>query len=151
VKGLGDQYGVKLETIKSGANKDILSPFEMLTEEQRALLQQVVDEMQERFVSLIVQSRRNMTEAEVRGIADGRVFTARQALEYKVIDEIGYWDDVVARTSELLGVEDVKVYRYSQPFRLSSLLGAAAQSLPMSRSSLERLTGTRITYMWQAW
>ncbi len=151
IKGLGDQYGVKMETVKSGANKDLLSPFEYLTEEQRALLQGVVDEMQNRFVALIVESRDKMTETEVRSIADGRVFSATKALEYKVIDEIGYWEDAVARTSEMLGVDDVKVLKYSPQFSLSSLLSAKAGSPQMSRAKLEELTGARLMYMWQAW
>ena len=150
VKKLGETYGIKLESIKSGANKDMLNPFTDLTDEQRVILQEVVDEMHERFVTLIADGRPELDAVDVAPLADGRVFSGPKALELKLVDQVGYWDDAVSKTCDLLNVEDIKVYRYSEEFGLKSLLkGAAAKRIPSL--SLGELGRSRLLYMWQAW
>jgi len=148
IKGLGDEYGVRMETVKSGENKNLLSPFEDLTESQRAMLQEMVDEMYERFVELIVNGRPGLTVEEVKEIADGCVLSASKALDCRLIDEIGYWDDAVARLCGMLDVENVKVLRYDHELGLSSLLKSFA------RPGLDlRIDGhqvqSRLMYLWQ--
>lgn len=150
IKSLGDRYGVRMETIKSGANKSILSPFEDMTEEQRRLLQEVVNEMHGRFVSLVVAGRPNLSEGEVRQIADGRVFTGPRAVRYKLVDEIGYWSDAVAKTCELLGVEELRILRYDEVFSLSAILSAAGGRSITPRSVLDAARA-RAMFVWQAW
>jgi len=121
IRELSQKIGVRSVTIKSGANKDLLNPFEDLTEEQKRLLQALVDEFYDRFVALVADGRA-LDTGRVRALADGRVFTASQALELGLVDEIGYWEHAVARTAELLAVRDVKVYRYEPEFSLASLI-----------------------------
>lgn len=149
VKGLGDQHGVKMETIKSGRNKSILSPFEDMTEEQKILLQEVVDEMHDRFVSLVAAGRPGLSEGEVRQLADGRVFTGAKALRCKLVDGLGYWTDAVLKTSELLGVEELKIVRYDDIFSLSSFLNA--QEGAITPRGLFEAARARAMYVWQAW
>ena len=79
-QGLIEKIGVAPLAIKSGPMKDAGSPFRSLTEPERAVFQGIIDEMYGRFVGLIVQSRK-MPEDRVRGLADGRVYTADQALK----------------------------------------------------------------------
>ncbi len=82
LSGLMDKIGVKATALKSGARKDAGSPFRDLTEEDRGLLQSLVDQAHERFIRVVAEGRRGrLMEAEVRAAADGRVFTARQALD----------------------------------------------------------------------
>ncbi len=122
--GLGEKIGIQDVTIKSGANKDLLNPFQPPSAEHAAVLQSVIDEMHDRFVGLVVEHR-GIGEEQVRELADGRIMTARAALDARLIDEIGYWDDAMNRLAELLGVDDVIVYRYDEAFSLLSLFQAS--------------------------
>jgi len=143
---LGQKIGVDDVTIKSGANKDILNPLGELSPEQHDMLQGVVDELHTRFVSLVAQHR-SIPEEQVRVFADGRVFLSGKALDLGLVDRIGYWDDAVAATTELLSVNDVKVFRYQQDFSLSAFLRSAGAWVP-SPTTLWRMRKTRFMYLW---
>jgi protease-4 len=150
LKGLGEKYGVGLDVIKAGSKKDMLNPFEEMTEEERAILQVMVDEMHTRFIELVAESRDELTVEEVRALADGRVFTGAKALELKLVDEIGYWDGAVDATCSLLGVKDVKIVKYQEEFSLGALFAAEAPDTPsLSASTLMDLARTRVMYLWQ--
>ena len=126
VKGLGEKIGIKDVTIASGENKDMLNPFKDLTETQQKLLQATVDEMYKRFVRIVAEGR-HLSEDEVTKVADGRILTAPQALESKLIDRIGYWDDAMEETRHLLKVRAVKVVRYREPFSFSFFMEAVQE------------------------
>ena len=82
------RLGLRTETLTSGPLKDQPSPFRPLTEEGRAALASVVDDMYRQFVGMVVENRR-MPEERVREVADGRVMTGRQALAVGLVDAIG--------------------------------------------------------------
>ena len=90
-----DMLGVRNDSIKSGAFKDMGSPYRALTDGERAILQDLVDEYFERFVQVVDAGRPGLDEAAVRELADGRIFTARQALDAGLIDRIGYLDEAI--------------------------------------------------------
>ena len=92
ISGLLEKYGIKTQTITSGKNKAMGSSVEPLTDEQQAIYQSLVDEAYEQFVGIVAEGR-DMSTAEVKEIADGRVYTAKQALELGLIDEIGTLSD----------------------------------------------------------
>lgn len=110
-KVLSEKIGLTDTTIKSGQNKDLLNPFHDVPEEQRALLQQMIDAMHARFVEIVARER-GLEPAALATLADGRIFTAEAAKEQRLIDEIGYWEDAVARTAALLDEESISVVRY---------------------------------------
>ncbi len=83
-----EKIGVRFETVKSGTYKDILSPDRALTNEERQLLQSLIDSSYKQFVSAVAEGRELSPEV-VRNFADGRVFTGAQAKEIGLIDEIG--------------------------------------------------------------
>ncbi|MCR5609300.1 MAG: signal peptide peptidase SppA [Lachnospiraceae bacterium] len=87
-KELMDKLGVKTTYIKTGANKAMGAATEELTEEQHDILQGVVDEAYDQFISVIVDNRTELTEEKIRELADGRIYTAKQALEFGLIDDI---------------------------------------------------------------
>lgn len=146
LKEFGEKYGIRDSTIKSGANKDILNPWTDLTEEQRALLQAMIDEMHGRFVHLVAIGR-NLEESKVREIADGRILSAEEALRHKLIDEIGYWSDAMASTRKLLGADSIKVVRYEQRFSFSAFLrGFQRLQIAIDPRFWRQ---SRIMYMWQ--
>lgn len=86
--GLLERVGIKPETIKSSPLKAQPNPFETFTPEAREATRKVVLDLYESFVGL-VQERRGMTRDQVTRIADGRIFSGRQALANGLVDEVG--------------------------------------------------------------
>jgi len=95
VTGLMDKIGIKLEEVKSSPLKAEPNPFNPTTDEERAMLRSMIMDSYDWFVGL-VDERRPMTRAEVMAVADGSVFTGRQALQRKLVDELGGEDQAVA-------------------------------------------------------
>jgi len=121
VRELAQKLGVTDVTIKSGANKDMLNPMREVSPEQLALFQKLIDGMYERFIGLVAENR-GLPIEQVRVLADGRVFMAQEALDAKLIDAIGYWEDAEAAAAELLDEEAVKVVRYEEEQSIFDLL-----------------------------
>lgn len=143
---LAQKIGVKDVTIKSGENKDLLNPLTAVSEKQRRMLQGIVDELHERFVTLVAEGR-GLPRKTVANLGDGRVFSASHARDIGLVDELGYWQDAVNETARLLGVENVKVYRYEAEFTFSDLFRAAAGWNPL-RSFWRRPRPIRLYYRW---
>jgi len=110
---LSERVGLSATTIKSGRNKDLLNPFVETPEEQKQLLQEMIDSLYMRFKQ-VVSEQRGIPLADLEPIADGRILDADSALEHGLIDQIGYWKDSLAYTRDLLGKEEIKVIRYKQ-------------------------------------
>ena len=140
-----DNAGIKIEAPHSGRNKLMGNFYTEITREQEEIMQSISDECYEQFVGIVAQNR-NMSMDEVRKLADGRVYTAAQALNNKLIDKIDTWDNMIyeLRIKELENQScSVIVYRYvhKQTFR-ESLFGvisdiqnksvAAKLGLPLS-------------------
>ncbi|MGD9611583.1 MAG: signal peptide peptidase SppA [Kiritimatiellia bacterium] len=148
VQGLSEKIGVTDTTIKSGKNKDLLNPFRPVDPEQIALLQETIDAMHARFVDLVAQGR-GLKAGAVRPLADGRIFTAAEALKNKLVDAIGYWDEAFAEMAALLGTDDLHVVTYqTQQTFLESLLGAQTR-LPDLRSLWSAAAVPRRLYLWK--
>lgn len=146
MKDLADRIGIRDVTFKSGINKDLMNPLGEVSEEQRLIMQSTIDEMYERFVSLVAEGR-GLKREDVLAIADGRILTVRQAMEAGLVDEIGYWDTAVAATTRLLGEKHIKIYRYEEHFSLLSML-RGTQRMNFSMESL--LSGrARLMYLWR--
>ena len=103
LEGLYDKLGVRQEKIKSGVHKDILSPERPMTPEEREILQTMVSEMYDTFVGVVSEGRKLSPDA-VRKLADGRVYTGRQAKTAGLVDELGNFQDAVIATGELAGL-----------------------------------------------
>lgn len=104
LRGLFDSFGVEQETIKSGPFKDIGSYSRPVTKEERAILQSMVDDIYDQFVEAVAQGR-DMETDQVRLLADGRVFTGRQAMELGLVDQMGDMRDAIALAGELAGIK----------------------------------------------
>ncbi len=117
---LAARLGIRDVTIKSGENKDLLNPLGELSEEQRILLQDVVDQMHARFVAKVVE-RRPAFSAEQLPLLDGRIFLAARALELGLIDGLGYRPEAEAALAGLLETPALRVVRYEQQFSLREL------------------------------
>lgn len=148
-KGLAEKVGIRDVTIKSGRNKDMLNPLADIDTNQVALLQAMIDSTYERFFG-IVKENRQIKEATLRELADGRVFDAPHALKLKLVDQIGYWDDAVDKMAELLGEKDVKIVRYEMRVNiLDRLLGAEARMPALSLEGLREAARPKMQYLWQ--
>ena len=120
MKGLYDKVGLEHQVVKSGQFKDIGSPFRELTEQERAVLQATVDDVYNQFVDAIFTARGNLlTRAEVLELADGRIFSGKQALESKLIDRLGNLPDAIKIAGELAGIDGKP--RVLRPERRTSL------------------------------
>ena len=96
---------LKPETITSGPMKAAGSPYQDLTDAQRAYFQDIVTQLHSQFVRAVAAGRKGkLTEAEVSRMADGRVFTGEQALGLKLVDQLGNLDDAVAVAGRLAGI-----------------------------------------------
>jgi protease-4 len=99
-----DEIGVDVVVITTGPHKDTGSLFRDMTEEEQAYWQAIVDEVYEEFVGVVAEER-DLPEATVRELADGSVYTGRQALELGLVDAVGLPQDAIAKAAELGGIE----------------------------------------------
>jgi len=120
---LMDKLGIEPKTIKSGKYKDIGSASRPMTPEERQLLQAMVDDIYRQFVDVVVAGRK-MPREKVIALADGRIFTGKQAQELGLVDELGnYYDalDLLVKMTKIKGEPVIKEYDRKNPF--SFILG----------------------------
>jgi protease-4 len=97
------KIGIRSAVVKSGKFKDIGSPAREMTDEEKALLQGIVDDIYDQFVATVAEGRQ-IPRASVEGLADGRIFTGRQALQLKLVDELGGLQEAVLLAGRLAGL-----------------------------------------------
>ena len=104
VEKLLEKIGVKGMVVKAGEYKDIGSPYREMSEPEKKLLQAVIDDVHSQFIEAVAKGR-NLPEADVKAIADGRVFTGRQALQLKLVDQLGDLEDSILAAAEMAGIK----------------------------------------------
>lgn len=104
IEGLMSKIGVKTEVIKSGKHKDIASVFRGIGKEEREILQNVLDNVHDQFITAVAEGRR-MLRDDIKKIADGRVFTGEQALKAGLVDELGNLEDAIKAAASLAGIK----------------------------------------------
>jgi protease IV len=104
IEKLLEKIGVKGMVVKAGEYKDVGSPFRDMSEPEKKILQDVIDDVHSQFIKAVAEGR-NMQEADVRTIADGRIFTGRQALDLKLVDQLGDLADSIKVAGELVGIK----------------------------------------------
>lgn len=154
--GLLEKVGIANQTIKSGDKKDIGSPLRPMTAEERMILQSIIDDLYDRFLDIVMDGRKgSFTRDELKTIADGRVFTARQALDLKLIDEIGYLDDAIEAAKSKAGVKEARVVTYAQARSYRNNIYSSLEDLPVSinlinidAGSFTGRLGVSFMYLW---
>jgi protease-4 len=130
VAGTMKKIGVKTVAIKSGELKDLASPLHDLRDDEWQVLQGIIDDLYQQFLVVVRQARRNLDEEEIRRLADGRVFTARQAKKEGLVDKVGYLTDGIEWAKQMAGVERAKVVIYRRPLGYKpNAYGSAANDL----------------------
>ncbi|MBG9590017.1 signal peptide peptidase SppA [Cytobacillus firmus] len=126
--GLAEKYGVEFVTIKSGPYKDIMSPTREMTDEERKILQSMINNSYDGFVKVISEGR-GLTEAQVKEIADGRIYDGRQAKELNLIDGFGYDDDVIEQLKKDHKLNGSQVVKYTENFGFGSMFSMGARKI----------------------
>lgn len=127
VKDLYDKLGIKEIDITSGANKAMGSPGMEMTEEHRKILQSLVDEAYEQFASIVAEGR-NMDIEKVKPIADGRIYSAKQALDLGLVDNVDTYENMKQSMLDTVG-QDVEIFTPDSKLDVFSSLFAKAESL----------------------
>lgn len=153
-----DKVGISVNVIKSLNDKgevsfkDMGSPYRPMRPEERKVFQGLITEMWGRFTEVVADGRKGkLTAAQVKSLADGRVFTGKQALEKKLVDAVGYSEDAYAEIRKAAGAEDAKIVSYRKEPGLAELLGFQANAggdLAAAREILSEKTG--FLYLWAA-
>lgn len=122
LEGATGKLGIEPVVFISGRLKDIGSPFRDMTEEERQILQRLLDESYERFVEVVAEGR-HMSELEVRELADGRPVSGYQAFRSGLVDRLGDLDTAIETARDLAGLETATVVEYRRPLSFADLLG----------------------------
>ena len=156
VTGFLSDLGIKTNTITSGRNKAIGSSTTKMTREQRHILQGLIDEAYEQFVN-IVASGRGMDIRRVKRIADGRIYTAKQAKKNGLIDSVATYDEAIKIMKKNTGVKDNVEVKKLFPTKKSGLMetlfgaysgsGGFAGKYNLIKSFLTQSNTISLTYM----
>lgn len=107
-----EKHGVKVTTFTAGSNKDMLGISTPVTEEQAAIMQSIADDSYNQFVDIVAKSR-NLTFKKAASLADGRIYTAKQALNNGLIDGISRLEEAYLQYEEALMMDDVEFVHLS--------------------------------------
>lgn len=110
--GLMDKVGVENQTLTSGPYKDAGSWLRPMKPEERVQLQSVIDDLYDRFLTVVDAGRPDLSATRIRELADGRVYSAPQAKEVGLVDEIGDIEDTIDEVRQRLGAQSVRVVSY---------------------------------------
>ena len=113
--GLLCKIGVSADAITSGPFKDAGSPLRQMKPEERKVFQGLVSSFYNQFVDIVVAGRPNLTRSQVLTLADGRVYTATQALEVGLVDRIGTFQEAVQAAENRAGIKSANVVMYHRP------------------------------------
>jgi protease-4 len=145
------KIGLQAVVFKSGKFKDMLSGARAMTPEEQAYVQQMVMQTYGKFVGIVARERKIPEDQLRNGIADGRVISGRDALDDKLIDQLGQVEDAYDKARELGDAPDAPVVRYEETFGFAKflhLLGGRAQSsevhLDLPGASIQPLEPGRI-------
>jgi len=155
LEGLMEKYGVTDQTLKSGPFKDSGSMFRDMNPEERAQLQGVIDDLFVRFQDVVVKGRPALSREKIAALSDGRVYSAKQALDSGLVDQLGYLEDAVAELEKRAGITKSRVIVYHRANQTKENIYSRAPNisvqvtdvnlLPIRRSALS----PGFYYLWE--
>jgi protease-4 len=150
-----EHYQILSVPVKAGPNIDMGTPLRELGEERRAMLQKMADEYHQHFKQ-VVEAARPSVDTTLASTFDGRVFTASEAMERRLIDQIGYLDDAVAMAKQLSGVRNAEVAMYHRcsdrarsPYAVTPNIPLQTSVFPLSIPAFDRSKMPTFLYLWQ--
>ena len=144
---LFNKIGIANEVIKSGDFKDTGSPYRSMSEKERALLQDLIDDIREQFIIDVSQGR-NLSIENIRNIADGRVVSGKKALELGLADQLGNFQDALDLAKELSGITGEVTLIYPEERRLKWLETFVESTTAAIKAGLFNNSNI-ISYKWQ--
>ena len=156
--GTMQKIGMKADAITSGPMKAAGNPLEPLTPEQREVFQNIVNSMYAQFVDVVAAGRPKLSREQAETLADGRVYTAEQALGLGLIDRIGSMQDAIAVAKQRAGVRNARIVSYIRPYGyVANYYGSAPASPPSADLNLLKVEMDRgiesarspFMYLWE--
>jgi protease-4 len=149
-----DKIGLRAEAIKSGPFKDAGTPFRQMTEAERAVMQRVVNDIFDQFVSAVAEGRK-MDKKRVLDLADGRIYTGRQAKELGLVDELGSYRDALELAARLGGMppeegDEVKIERWTKP-RSGLMRFVLGEEADTAAALIDPLTAPPLRFVLPGW
>ncbi|MDD5533923.1 MAG: S49 family peptidase, partial [Syntrophales bacterium] len=141
----------------------ILSPFRATSPEEFQIMQTIINQLHKRFVDVIADGRNGTLKRNaVEKLADGRIYTADQALENKLIDKVGYLDDAIAHIKNKLNLKEAKIIVYLRPGSYKGSIYSSypastmswpmgANLLPMGSEIFSSAPQVKFMYLWSPW
>lgn len=150
IENLMSKIGIQQEVVKSGDKKDFWSPFRPATPEEKEIFQRIIDELYGRFLKVIHENRgRLLTMEDLKRLGDGRIYTAEQALKEKLIDGIGYIDDIIEEIKKNQGLRETMLVRYYKPGTYRpTVYSYTGINLSLNINEISGLESVRFLYLW---
>ena len=152
VAGLLDKIGVKTTEIKSGDKKFMGSPFRPMAPEEQAIFQNVITSMYQQFLTVVAKGRPALPQRELLTAADGRIYTAQQAKEFGLIDEIGYLPEAITAAKTAAKLDEAKVVTYHRgnddKSTIYSMGNMGKGGIEINLGALAAFASPRFMYLW---
>jgi len=149
---LEEKLGIKPVVLKSGEKKDWPNPFKPVTAEQEQYLQnKLIKPAYNRFVKVVTEGRKALSEEQVRTLADGSIYDSNEALSNNLIDDVGYFEKAVKIARALGNAQNAQVVEYRKVFSLANWLsGRSNVALPsLDRKTLTEFSQPQLLYLWR--
>ena len=161
LEGLASKIGVDVRVIKSADKKDMGSMWRQFSPEEREIFQSLINDYYQQFLDVISENRKGLNREEIRRLADGRVYTARQALHAGLIDGIAYLPEAIKFARQQAGIQDSSVVMYKRAREYKENIYSLSPYIPpqtkmktqiglfnLDTSGLLFQTGPRFLYLW---
>jgi len=140
LSGLMERFGIANQSFKSGPFKDAGSPLRPMRPEERAQLQSVIDDLQARFIEVVAQGRPGLGRAAIQGLADGRIFSANQALKAGLVDQVGHLEEAIEVAEKLAGIRESRVVMYHRPGEYRDNIYSRSSTPPIQAVDIDVLS-----------
>lgn len=150
-KLLEDKLGIQPVVITSGPKKGWPSMFKPFEEEQQQYVQdKLINPAFQRFVEVVAEGRPLLDVSEVKELADGGIYFAKEAQKHDLIDDVGYLDKAIDKVKSLAGIDEAVVVEYRRQFSLTDFLAIRSSSniLKFDRNILYELSTPQLLYLW---
>lgn len=150
VAGTLEKIGAEDQTLVSGPFKDAGSPLRPMRSEERAQLSSVLDDLFARFLEVVEQGRPELTRPRIEELADGRIYSAPQALEQGLVDALGDLEGAVEEARQRAGAPEARVVVYHRPGELPENLFSLGATPAAPETALQTLLGPgpAFLYLW---
>ncbi len=153
LEGMMEKIGIKDKTYTTGKNKGMFSPLRADTPEEQEIIQTLLESFHERFVDIVFGARKSQLSREaVATLADGRPYTAKQALDNGLVDAVAYMDETIETMKLDLGLDEARIIRYVRPGgyggSIYSIRDSSVNILSIDSSLLADMEGPQFLYIW---